>query len=138
MIVPAKTENGDMEADLSSLTDKQRENMQGTRYLPDQDAYEVTFTDKYERNLLKEQAKALEAENKALKERIKQAGDFKDFKEKVSKAENSKDSPTKWSDKDDLLEGEYIDHKGTIYISLVDHTASKDKEPPQEELYKLI
>ena len=107
------------------------------RYRSETDDYEVTFSEKYERNLLKEENKALKAELKMQRDRIAEASDFNDLKAKITKVKDSETTPTKWSDKIELLEGEHIEHKGIHYISLRDHTADKDKEPPNE-LYRRL
>ena len=78
-----------------------------------------------------------ETESDKLMKRITEASDFNDLKQKITKVKNSEETPTKWSDKIELLEGEHIEHKGIHYISLRDHTAAKDKEPPNE-LYRLL
>ena len=129
MILP-KTTQPPFEADLSSLTEEQQENIKSTRYRSDTDDYEVEFNEKYERNLLKEKAKRLKAENKLLRDRITDAVDFVDLKEKFTKVKDSETDPTKWSDKTDYLQGQYVEHKGIIFLVLVDHASDKDKEPP--------
>ena len=94
---------------------------------------EIKITDKMW--LLKEENKALKAELKLQRDRIAEAKDFKDFKTKIKKVKDSEEKPTKWKHKEEFLEGEKIEHKGVQYISLRDHKADKDKEPPNE-LYR--
>ena len=97
--------------------------------------WQVTFSEKYELNLIKEENKALKAEIKLQRDRMAEAKDFKDFKTKIKKVKDSEEKPTKWRHKIDLLEGEKIEHKGIQYISLRDHTADKGAEPPNK-LYR--
>ena len=85
----------------------------------------------------KKEIKRLKAEIKMQRDRIAEASDFNDLKQKITKVKDSEDKPTKWSDKEVFLEGERIEHKGTHYISLRDHTATKEAEPPNE-LYRKI
>ena len=82
------------------------------------------------RKELKEENKRLKAENKLLRDRIADAVDFVDLKEKLTKIKDSETDPTKWSDKTDYLQGQYVEHKGIIFLVLVDHASDKDKEPP--------
>ena len=77
----------------------------------------------------KKEIKALKAEIKMQRDRIAEAKDFNDLKQKITKVKDSEDNPTKWSDKVVFLEGEKIEHKGDHYISLRDHTATKENEP---------
>ena len=122
------------EPDLSGIDEA---HVVSVSYRPETDDYEVTFSEKYERNLLKEENKALKAELKMQRDRIAEASDFNDLKAKIKKVKDSEEKPTKWRHKEDFLEGERIEHKRIQYISLRDHKADKDKEPPNE-LYRRL
>ena len=123
-------------ADESQIPEEIREYVEATEQVSATE-WLVIFSDKYEKQLLKEETERLKAENKLLKDRIAGATDFNDLKAKIVKVKDSEDNPTKWSDKVFLLEGEKIEHKGLFYISLSDHTADKAKEPQNApELYR--
>ena len=79
---------------------------------------------------LKEENKRLKAENKLLRDRIADAVDFVDLKSKLTAIKDSEGTPTKWGDKTDYLQGQYVEHKGIIFLVLVDHASDKAKEPP--------
>ena len=100
----------------------------------------VFYSDeKKELNALKEENKRLKAELKLQRDRIAEATDFADLKAKITKAKDSEDKPTKWSDKEVFLEGERIEHKGDHFYTRSDHTASKDAEPQDTpDLYRPI
>ena len=134
MIVPSIIIDNKKKAELSGLTQEQVENITDISKISETE-YEITFTEKYELNLLKEENKALKAELKLQRDRIAEAKDFEDFKTKIKKVKDSEEKPTKWKHKEEFLEGEKIEHKGVQYISLRDHKADKDKEPPNE-LYR--
>ena len=139
MIVQAKgkgTVQDPYRADESQIPEEIRQYVEATEQISETQ-WQVTFSEKYERNLLKEENKALKAELKLQRDRIAEAKDFEDFKTKITKVKYSEEKPTKWSDKEEFLEGEKIEHKGVNYISLRDHKADKDKEPPNE-LYRRL
>ena len=103
------------------------------------DHYEIKFTKKYDREKLEAKLSKAEAKVQSLQDRIAEATDFADLKAKITKAKDSEDKPTKWSDKEVFLEGERIEHKGDHFYSRSDHTASKDAEPQDTpDLYRPI
>ena len=61
-MIVQKTAQPPFRADLSSLTQEEQDNIKSTSYRSETDDYEVTFNEKYERNLLKEENKRLKAE----------------------------------------------------------------------------
>ena len=130
------TEQDPFRADEDQIPEEIRQYVEGTEQISATE-WLVIFSDKYEKMLLKEETERLKAENKLLKDRIAGAADFNDLKAKIVKVKDSEDNPTKWSDKVVFLEGEKIEHKGLFYISLSDHTATKEKEPQNApELYR--
>jgi hypothetical protein len=130
MIVPSTTTDDKKEPDLSGLNQQQRDNIQSVRYLSGTDEYEITLTEKYERNLLKEENKRLKAEIKLFRDRIADAVDFPDLKSKLTAIKDSEGTPTKWVDKSKYYQGQYVEHKGIIFLVLIDHASDKAKEPP--------
>ena len=130
------TQQDPFTADESQIPEELRQHVEKIQQISPTE-WQVTFSDKYEKILLKEETKRLKAEIKMQRDRIAEAKDFNDLKAKIVKVKDSEDNPTKWSDKVVFLEGEKIEHKGDHYISLRDHVATKEAEPPNE-LYRKI
>ena len=131
MIIPVKIENNEKSPDFSVLTDEQYDNHVGATKIEVDgvEMYEITFNEKYERNLLKEENKRLKAELKLQRDRIADATDFADLKSKLTKIKDSEEKPEKWKDKEFYLKGQYVEHKGLNYLVLEDHESDKAKEP---------